>query len=110
MKTATHEHVSKAFKGFKYLVTNNRAYMLIDNSWKRSTIDLKDLRPIGTGVEEPALTKSLLLIARNKATNKEILYNSISEAVSAGFSRTSISQCLSGDQNLHKGYEWRAAV
>jgi hypothetical protein len=107
---ATHEHKNKGFQGFEYMVTNNRVFMKIENEWRLSTVALRDLAPIGTKIEEYISHNNHPLIAKDKKTNREILFNSIGEAAGKGFNRQAIRECLQSVRYSHKGYEWRVAV
>ena len=103
----THKHISKHFKGFQYLVQNNRVFMMIDNEWKRSTMDLNDLIPIGTNSVEVDISNHKPLIAKERKSNREILFNNIDDAVENGFCKASIILCLTKKRATHKEYEWR---
>ena len=50
------------------------------------------------------------LVAEHKQSKKVVHFDSIDQAVTAGFAKFYIKACIQGDSKSHKGYVWRLAA
>jgi len=108
VKKATHRHRLGDYCRLQYLVTDKGVFMLIDGEWKKSTVELSDLKPLHQqAAPQQEVTESSRLIGEHSKTNELIAFRSVADAVEGGFARHSINQCLSKTQHTHRGYSWR---
>ncbi len=111
MKTATHRHCLNDLRHLHYLVTDKGVFILINREWRKSSVELSELKPLKPATMEKSYDMtSRKLVGTHRKTNEVIAFDSIVEAAGEGFAYQSISKCLSSDQKTHKGYKWEWAA
>ncbi len=95
---------------FEYLVTPKGVFILINGEWRKSAVELRDLKSIDPTQSNYCDTTTRKLVATNSKTGKVLAFESVNTAAETGFSRHSINLCLAQNQNTHKGFEWKWAI
>lgn len=119
MKPVTHKHQCSEFWTFNYRIAKGLVFVERDNEWIRSTVKANELITL----EEHAILAlrandkpkqefkvSGSLIAEDSKKEISVSFSTLEEAVSAGFKKFNIKQCLLGKNKTHKGFVWREAA
>ena len=123
MIKTTHKHCSHHYWAFNYRIIRNFAFVEADGEWRKSSVMFEDLITIEryqelfaemrASSEEKARKRAECkggLIAEHKKSKKVVHFDSIDQAVTAGFAKFYIKACIQGDSKSHKGYVWRMAA
>jgi len=119
----THKHRSHHYWAFNYRIVRNFAFVEGNGEWRKSSTLVEDLITVEryrellaemrAAAEEKARKRSKCkggLIAKHKKSKKVVNFDSIDEAVTAGFKKFYIKACIQGDSKSHMGYVWRLAA
>jgi hypothetical protein len=110
VKTATHRHRLADYRNLQYLVTEKGVFMMIDGEWKKSSVVLKDLKPLDTPLDKDHNCGERILVGTHCKSGEILEFNSLADAADQDFTYNGIYKCLHEDQKTHNGYTWRWAA
>ncbi len=123
MIKTTHKHRSHHYWAFNYRIIKNLVFVEANGEWRKSSVLVDDLitadryQELFDAKRASAKEKARInaeckgrLIAEHKQSKKVVHFDSIDQAVTAGFAKFYIKACIQGDSKSHKGYIWRKAA